>query len=212
MKLIMLGPPGAGKGTQAAKLSVSLNLPTLSTGHILRTAIKEGLPVGLQAKEYMDAGKLVPDEIVIGVVKDFLSKDEFKTGYILDGVPRTLVQAEILEKMGVELDAVLSIEISDVEIENRMQGRRVCNKCGASYHVDANPPKVENICDECGDQLVIRDDDKPETVRQRLAVYHAETEPIIDFYKERGKILAIDGTASVDETTEKVMKALEMIK
>ena len=212
MKLIMLGPPGAGKGTQAAKLSVSLNLPTLSTGHILRTAIKEGLPVGLQAKEYMDAGKLVPDEIIIGVVKDFLSKDEFKTGYILDGVPRTLVQAEILEKMGVELDAVLSIEISDAEIENRMQGRRVCNKCGASYHVDANPPKVEDICDACGDKLVIREDDKPETVRQRLAVYHAETEPIIDFYKERGKILAIDGTASVDETTEKVMKALEMIK
>lgn len=212
MKLIMLGPPGAGKGTQAAKLSVSLNVPTLSTGHILRTAIKEGLPVGLQAKEYMDAGKLVPDEIVIGVVKDFLNKDEFKTGYILDGVPRTLVQAEILEKMGVELDTVLSIEISDEEIENRMQGRRVCNKCGASYHVDANPPKVENICDVCGDTLVIRDDDKPETVRQRLAVYHAETEPIIGFYKERGKLLSIDGTASVEETTEKVMKALEMIK
>ena len=160
----------------------------------------------------MDAGKLVPDEIVIGVVKDFLSKDEFKTGYILDGVPRTLVQAEILEKMSVELDAVLSIEISDEEIEHRMQGRRVCNKCGASYHIDANPPKVENICDECGDTLVIRDDDKPETVRQRLAVYHAETEPIIGFYKERGKLLSIDGTASVDETTEKVMKALEMVK
>ncbi|MDD6188018.1 MAG: adenylate kinase [Clostridiales bacterium] len=212
MKLIMLGPPGAGKGTQAAKLSVSLNVPTLSTGHILRTAIKEGLPVGLQAKEYMDAGKLVPDEIVIGVVKDFLSKDEFKTGYILDGVPRTLVQAEILEKMGVELDAAVSIEISDEEIEHRMQGRRVCNKCGASYNIDANPPKVENICDVCGEKLVIRDDDKPETVRQRLAVYHAETEPIIGFYKERGKLLPVDGTASVEETTEKVMKALEMIK
>ena len=212
MKLIMLGPPGAGKGTQAAKLSVSLGIPTLSTGHILRTAIKEGLPVGLQAKEYMDAGKLVPDEIVIGVVKDFLTKDEFKKGYILDGVPRTLVQAEILEKMGVEIDAAVCIEISDEEIEHRMQGRRVCNKCGASYNIDANPPRVENICDECGDTLVIRDDDKPETVRQRLAVYHAETEPIIGFYKERGKLLPIDGTASVEETTRKAMQALEMIK
>lgn len=212
MKLIMLGPPGAGKGTQAAKLSVTLGIPTLSTGHILRTAIKEGLPVGLEAKEYMDAGKLVPDEIVIGVVKDFLAKDEFKKGYILDGMPRTLAQAEILEQMGVEIDAAISIEISDAEIEHRMEGRRVCNKCGASYNVDANPPKVENICDECGDTLVIRDDDKPETVRQRLAVYHAETEPIIGFYKQRGKLLAIDGTASVDETTKKVMNALEMIK
>ena len=160
----------------------------------------------------MDAGKLVPDEIVIGVVKDFLTKDEFKKGYILDGVPRTLVQAEILEKMGVEIDAAVCIEISDEEIEHRMQGRRVCNKCGASYNIDANPPRVENICDECGDTLVIRDDDKPETVRQRLAVYHAETEPIIGFYKERGKLLPIDGTASVEETTRKVMQALEMIK
>jgi adenylate kinase len=212
MKLIMLGPPGAGKGTQAAKLSVSLSVPTLSTGHILRTAIKEGLPVGLQAKEFMDAGKLVPDDVVLGVVKDFLAKDEFRDGYILDGVPRTLAQAEILEKLGVQIDAAVSIEISDEIIEHRMQARRVCPKCGASFSLEANPPKVENICDECGETLVIRDDDKPETVRARLAVYHAETEPIIDFYKQRGKLISVDGTSSVEETTKKLMKALESVK
>ena len=212
MKLIMLGPPGAGKGTQAAILSGKLGLPTLSTGNILRSAIAEGQPIGLQAKEYMDAGKLVPDDVIIGVVKDYLAKDAFKAGYILDGMPRTLVQAEMLEQMGVEIDAAVSIEISDSEIESRMASRRVCPKCGATFSLVAAPPKVEGVCDVCGEGLIIRDDDRPETVRARLAVYHEETEPIIGFYKARGKLISIDGTRSVEETTNSLLAALEAVK
>lgn len=212
MKLIMLGPPGAGKGTQAAKLSEKLEIPTLSTGHILRTAIKEGQSVGMEAKTYMDAGKLVPDEMVIGIVKEFLDRDEFSNGYILDGMPRTLVQAEMLEKIGVDIDIAISVELSDQAIEDRMTGRRVCPKCGKAYNTKTLPPKIEGICDVCGEVLVIRDDDKPDTVKRRLKVYHQETEPIIGFYESRGKLTKIDGNAHIDVTTEELIKMLELMK
>jgi adenylate kinase len=207
----MLGPPGAGKGTQAAKLSEALGIPTLSTGHILRTAIKEGLPVGLEAKSYMDAGKLVPDETIIKVVKEYLEENNFNTGYILDGMPRTLNQAEMLEEMGVEIDVAILLEISDEDIEERMKGRRVCPACGAAYNTKSLPPRTEGICDICGEALVIRDDDKPETLRQRLAVYHEETEPIIGFYENMGKLKRIDGKADIQESTDKILNMLELI-
>jgi adenylate kinase len=212
MTLIMLGPPGAGKGTQAAVLSETLGIITVSTGHILRTAISKKSPVGIQAKKYMDQGLLVPDEIIIEIVKDFLASHDIGKGCILDGVPRNIAQAEMLERLGVVIDAAISLEVSDREIEERMSGRRSCPKCGAGYHIAANPPKKDNICDLCGEKLVIRDDDRPETVRRRLEVYHRETEPIIDFYASKGKLLAVDGTASIEVTSEKVVKALEMIQ
>lgn len=212
MTLIMLGPPGAGKGTQAAVLSEKLGIHIISTGHILRTAISEERPVGLEAKKFMDQGLLVPDEIIIDIVKDFFATNDMGRGCILDGVPRNIKQAEMLEKMGVQIDAAISLEVSDSDIEDRMTGRRACPKCGAGFHTKALPPKVEGICDVCGEKLVIRDDDKPETVRRRLKVFHTETEPILAFYADRGKLFSIDGTASVEETTEKVVKALEMIQ
>ena len=178
MKLIMLGAPGAGKGTQAEILSAKLGIPTISTGNILRAAIKDGTPIGLQAKSYMDAGKLVPDEVIIGIVAERLAQPDCASGFILDGVPRTIGQAEALDQAGVTFDHVLSIEISDAEIEERMEGRRVCSTCGAPYHIHAKPPKQEGICDSCGGVLMQRDDDRPETVRHRLEVYHSETEPL----------------------------------
>lgn len=211
MKIIMLGPPGAGKGTQAAKLSAALGIPTLSTGHILRTAIKEGLPVGLEAKSYMDAGKLVPDEIIIKVVKEFLDENNFRGGYILDGMPRTLKQAEMLEEMGVEIDVAILLEISDKDIEERMKGRRACPVCGTAYNIKTLPPRIEGICDICGEALIIRDDDKPETLKRRLAVYHEETEPIIGFYEKLGKLKTIDGKADIQESTAKILNMLELI-
>lgn len=211
MKIVMLGPPGAGKGTQAAKLSEALGIPTLSMGHILRTAIKEGQPLGLEARSYMDAGKLVPDEIIIGIVKEFIDENHFKGGYILDGMPRTLVQAEMLEKMGVEINVAISMEMSDQDIEERMKGRRVCPSCGTAYNIKTLPPRIEGICDVCGETLVIRDDDKPETLRQRLAVYHEETEPIIGFYEKRGKLKKIDGKADIRDTTAIILDMLELI-
>ncbi len=212
MTIIMLGPPGAGKGTQAEVLGKKLGVTTLSTGNILRTAIAEERPVGLNAKAYMDKGQLVPDDVIIGIVKDYLESHDLGDGCILDGVPRTLVQAEMLDKMGVVIDAAISLEVDDSAIEKRMGGRRVCLKCGATYHVEANPPKEEGICDKCGDKLAIREDDKPETVRQRLAVYHEQTEPIIGYYAKQGKLLSVDGTASVEETSEKLVRALESLK
>ena len=178
MKLILLGAPGAGKGTQAEILSAKLGIPTISTGNILRAAIKEGTSIGLEAKSYMDAGKLVPDSVIIGIVAQRLEQPDCARGFILDGVPRTIGQAQALDQAGVTFDHVVSIEISDGEIEERMTGRRVCQSCGAPYHVKAKPPKAEGVCDTCGGPLVQRADDKPETVRHRLEVYHAETEPL----------------------------------
>ena len=208
MKLIMLGAPGAGKGTQAAILSEKLGIPTISTGNILRAAVKNGTPVGLQAKSYMDAGKLVPDSVIIGIVAQRLSQPDCAEGFILDGVPRTLPQAEALDQHGVTFDHVLSIEISDEEIEQRMSGRRVCSKCGAPYHVKAKPPKQEGVCDACGGSLVQRDDDKAETVRQRLAVYHAETEPLKGYYQKKGILVPVDNQPTIEATTQVIVEAL----
>jgi adenylate kinase len=208
MKLILLGAPGAGKGTQADILSRRLNIPTISTGNILRAAVKNGTPVGLKAKEYMDAGKLVPDEVIIGIVAERLAQNDCADGYILDGVPRTIAQAEALEAKGITFDTVLSIEISDQEIVERMGGRRACTACGATYHVVSAPPKVEGKCDKCGTDLVLRDDDKPETVKNRLAVYHTETEPLKDFYAKRGNLKAVDNQPTIEATTQVVLQAL----
>ena len=194
MKLILLGAPGAGKGTQAEILCKELGIPTISTGNILRAAIKDGTPTGLKAKSYMDAGKLVPDEVIIGIISERLEKDDCKNGYILDGVPRTIAQAEALEKAGIHFDAVVSIEISEEEILRRMTGRRVCESCGSSYNVNAIPPRVEGICDNCGGKLIQRKDDTPETVRARLEVYHKETEPLVDFYAQRGLLRPVQSS------------------
>ncbi len=210
MKIIMLGAPGAGKGTQADILSQRLGIPTISTGNILRAAVKNGTPVGLKAKEYMDAGKLVPDEVIIGIVAERLAQDDCKKGYILDGVPRTIAQAEALEGAGIVFDNVISIEISDEEIVERMSGRRACSACGATYHVVSAPPKSEGKCDKCGADLVLREDDKPETVKNRLKVYHKETEPLKDFYKSRGLLKPVDNQSTIDGTTKVVLAALEL--
>ena len=208
MKLIMLGAPGAGKGTQAAILSERLGIPTVSTGNILRAAAKEGTPMGLEAKRYMDAGKLVPDDIIIDIVAQRLAQPDCARGFILDGVPRTIAQAEALEKAGIQFDAVISIEISEDEILQRMSGRRVCEACGSSYNVEAIPPRVEGICDNCGGKLIQRKDDTPETVRERLKVYHTETEPLVDFYGDRGLLKRVAVSGSKEATTEAILAAL----
>ena len=208
MKLILLGPPGAGKGTQAEILCKKLNIPTISTGNILRAAVKNGTPVGLKAKEYMDAGKLVPDDVIIGVISERLAEPDCQKGYILDGVPRTIAQAEALEKAGIQFDAVVSIEISDEEIERRMTGRRTCVNCGATYHVVAAPPKQEGVCDKCGQALQQRKDDKPETVKARLATYHKETEPLKDFYAQRGVLKSIQNQPTIEATNAVIMEVL----
>ena len=208
MKLIMLGAPGAGKGTQAAILSRMLNIPTISTGNILRAAVKNGTPVGLQAKRYMDAGQLVPDDVIIGIVAERLTEPDCANGFILDGVPRTIPQAEAIEKAGIVLDAVVDIEIEDSVIEARMTGRRTCPACGATYHIVAAPPKVEGICDECGTALVHRADDKLETVRSRLEVYHRETEPLKDFYAQRGILKIVENQPTIEENTQAILRVL----
>ena len=208
MKLILLGAPGAGKGTQAEILCKKLGIPSISTGNILRAAIKDGTPTGLKAKSYIDAGKLVPDEVIIGIVDERLSQDDCAGGYILDGVPRTIAQAEALEKAGVKFDAVVSIEISEDEILRRMSGRRVCEACGSSYNVEALPPRVEGVCDNCGGKLIQRKDDKPETVRERLKVYHTETEPLVDFYAERGLLKRVAVSGSKEVTAQAILAAL----
>ena len=208
MKLILLGAPGAGKGTQADILKKKLNVPTISTGNILRAAVKNGTPTGLRAKEYMDAGRLVPDEVIIGIIQERLQESDCANGYILDGVPRTIAQAESLEKAGIKFDDVVSIEIADEAIMERMSGRRVCEHCGASYHLVAVPPKVPGVCDSCGGKLVQRHDDEPETVKHRLEVYHKETEPLKDFYAERGLLRSVENQPSVEATTEAILNAL----
>ena len=208
MKLILLGAPGAGKGTQADILCKELDIPTISTGNILRAAIKDGTPVGLQAKAYIDKGYLVPDDVIIGIITERVAEEDCKNGYILDGVPRTIAQAEALEKAGIKFDDVISIEISDEVIMERMSGRRVCESCGASYHLVAVPPKQEGICDKCGGKLVQRKDDAPETVKARLEVYHRETEPLKAFYAQRGLLKSVENQPSVAETSQVILHAL----
>ena len=210
MKLILLGAPGAGKGTQAEILSKKLEIPTISTGNILREAIKNRTETGLKAKAFMDNGQLVPDDVIIGIVRERLSQPDCAKGYILDGMPRTIPQAAALEESGVHFDAVVSIEILDEVIESRMTGRRVCGSCGASYHITANPPKVENVCDECGGALTIRKDDNPETVKNRLAVFHAETEPLKDFYAKLGLLKLVEGNQPIEDATRDILQALGM--
>ena len=210
MKLILLGPPGAGKGTQAEILSKDLAIPTISTGNILRAAVKAGTPIGRKAKAFMDAGKLVPDAVIIGIVDERLAKPDCAKGYILDGVPRTLAQAEALEKAGISFDHVISLEVRDEAIVERMSGRRVCAKCGTPFHVVNNPPKAEGVCDACGGELIQRADDKAETVRHRLEVYHEETEPLKSFYEARGVLDLVPGDlGTIEETTAAIMKVLE---
>ncbi len=208
MKLILLGAPGAGKGTQAEIISKKLNIPTISTGNILREAIKNGTPTGLKAKEFMDNGKLVPDDVIIGIVRERVAREDCANGYILDGVPRTIPQAQALEDAGIHFDCVVSIEIADSVIEARMTGRRVCGSCGASFHIAANPPKKEGVCDLCGSELVIRKDDAPETVKNRLKVFHTETEALKDFYRKLGILKLVEGDQPIEAATADILRAL----
>ena len=208
MNLILLGAPGAGKGTQAELLIQKLGIPGISTGNMLREAIANGTELGMKVKTYMDGGLLVPDELIMGIVAERVAKPDCANGFILDGVPRTLAQAEALDAAGVVIDHVVSIEIDDSVIEGRMTGRRVCAKCGASYHIVANPPKTEKTCDLCGSELIIRKDDAPETVRKRLEVYHAQTEVLMDYYGKQGKIRHIEGNQSIEGANEDILKAL----
>lgn len=208
MKLILLGPPGAGKGTQAEVLTQKLAIPAISTGNILRAAVKNQTPVGLKAKEYMDAGKLVPDEVIIGVISERLSEADCAKGFILDGVPRTIPQAEALEKAGITFDHVISLEISDDAIVERMAGRRVCTGCGTPFHVTGRPPQKEGVCDACGGQLELRADDKPDVVLSRLKVYHEETAPLKAFYGARNLLREVKNQASIEGTTAEIFKAL----
>ena len=210
MRLILLGAPGAGKGTQAEILSRELGIPTISTGNILRAAIREGTAVGLKAKALIDAGKLVDDDTIMGIVSERLAKDDCANGYILDGVPRTIPQAEAMEKMGIVIDAALSIEIADETIVERMSGRRTCRNCSQTFHVVFNPPKEEGVCDFCGGELTIRKDDAPETVKARLDTFHRETEPLKAFYAARGKLVCVDNQPSIEETTAAIRGALEI--
>ena len=208
MKLVLLGAPGAGKGTQAEILCKKLNIPTISTGNILRAAVANGTPVGLKAKEYMDKGALVPDDVIIGVIKERLAEPDCKNGFILDGVPRTIPQAQALEDGGVHIDCALSIEIADETIIERMSGRRTCPACGASFHVVSNPPRKQGVCDACGGELTIRKDDSPKTVKARLVTYHRETEPLKDFYAKRGVLKTVDNRPSIEATTQAICETL----
>lgn len=208
MKLILLGAPGAGKGTQAEILSEKLGIPAISTGNILREAVRNGTEVGIQAKSFLDKGQLVPDDVVCGIVRERVSRDDCANGFILDGMPRTIPQAQALEDAGIQIDRVVSIEISDAEIEERMTGRRVCSGCGASYHVTSNPPRQDGVCGHCGGALTVREDDTPETVRKRLAVYHHETEPLKDLYGKLGRLSTVDGSRSIEEIAKAILNAI----
>ncbi len=209
MKLILLGAPGAGKGTQAEVIMDYLNIPAISTGNIIREALKNGTEVGLKAKSYMDAGKLVPDEVVIEIIKERLAQDDCKNGFILDGFPRTVPQAEALDAMGIAIDKVVDIEVADEKIAQRLGGRRVCANCGASYHTEYKPSKVEGVCDKCGGPTVQRKDDEPATVLDRLKVYHEQTEPLKDYYAKKGILAVVYGAEEVSETSARTLKALE---
>ena len=212
MNIMLFGAPGAGKGTQAKYIIEKYGIPQISTGDILRAAVKEGTPMGLEAKVCMEAGKLVSDEIIIGIIKDRLAKDDCKKGFILDGFPRTIAQAEALEvlmqEMGIKLDKVISLNVPDELIVGRVVGRRVCKDCGGSFHVEFNPPKVEGVCDFCGGELIQRKDDSAETVGKRLQEYHSQTAPLFDFYMERGILADIDGTKEIDEITKEIFNIL----
>ena len=208
MNLILLGAPGAGKGTQAELLMEKLSIPGISTGNMLREAMRNGTALGEQVKYYMDNGLLVPDEVVIGIIKDYLSSDKCSNGFILDGFPRSIPQAEALDELGIAIDFALSIEVEDANIVKRMSGRRVCEKCGASYHIEFKKPTKDGVCDACGGALVIRKDDEPETVLNRLNVYHEQTEPLKDYYKACGKLVIVEGQDEVKDTTRLVLEAL----
>ena len=209
MKLIMLGAPGAGKGTQAEILSERLSIPTISTGNIIREALKSGTEMGVRAKSYMDEGKLVPDEVVIGIIRERLAKDDCKNGFILDGFPRTIPQAEALDNMGAAIDRVIDLEVPDEKIVERMSGRRVCESCGASYHTMYKPSKEEGVCDACGGKTVQRKDDHPDTVKERLRVYHEQTEPLKAYYQKQGKLAVVEGQDAVEDTTRLTLAAVE---
>ena len=209
MKLIFLGAPGAGKGTQAEVVSERLSIPTISTGNIIRAAIKDGTEMGKKAKDYIEKGALVPDEVVIGIIKDRLKADDCKNGFILDGFPRTVPQAEALDEMGIEIDKVIDIEVPDEKIAARMSGRRVCQSCGASYHLLYKKPEKDGVCNSCGGELVQRKDDHPDTVLERLAVYHTQTEPLKEFYEKKGKLRIVEGQEEIADTTALTLKALE---
>lgn len=209
MKLILLGAPGAGKGTQAEVICKALNIPAISTGNIIREALAQGTEMGLKAKAFMDAGQLVPDDVVIGIIKERLAKDDCANGFILDGFPRTIPQAEALDAMGIIIDRVIDIEVPDEKIAARMSGRRVCKVCGSSYHLEYKAPKAEGVCDACDGELIQRKDDAPETVLDRLAVYHKQTEPLKDFYSKKGILRIVEGQEEIADTSALTLKALE---
>lgn len=209
MNIILLGAPGAGKGTQAEVICKELNIPTISTGNMLRAAVKAGTEYGLKAKAAMDAGDLVSDDIVIGILKDRIAEPDAQNGFILDGFPRTVPQAEALDAMGVKIDKVLELYVDEEVIKSRLTGRRVCLDCGATYHVVSKAPKTEGICDVCGKELVIRKDDQPETVISRLETYHKSTAPLKDYYQAQGKLITVEGVDTVEGTSELVMAALK---
>ena len=209
MKIILLGAPGAGKGTQAEKISEALNIPQISTGNIIREALKSGSEVGLKAKSFIESGKLVPDEVVIDIIKERIAKDDCKDGFILDGFPRTIAQAEALDSMGVQIDRVLDINVADEVIASRLSGRRVCEACGSSYHLVSKKPAVEGVCDKCGGTLIQRKDDHPDTVADRLKVYHEQTEPLKAYYEKKGLLRVVDGQDTVADTTYRTFCALE---
>lgn len=208
MKIVLLGAPGAGKGTQAEHISATLKIPAISTGNILRAAVKNGTPVGLKAREYIDKGQLVPDDVIIGIVSDRVSETDCKDGFVLDGMPRTVPQAQALENQGIAVDVALCIEADDAVIEARLTGRRVCESCNAVFHTEISPPKAEGICDTCGQELTCRQDDEPETVRKRLRVFHEETEPVKRFYESRGKLVCVHTQEKVADTKRLVLQAL----
>lgn len=212
MKIIMLGAPGAGKGTQAKMIAEKYNLPHISTGDIFRANIKGGTELGMEAKKYMDAGQLVPDELTVKILLDRVADEDCKNGYVLDGFPRTIPQALVLDKALTELnekvDFAIDVDVPDESIVNRMGGRRACVTCGATYHVVHVPPKKEGICDKCGSELILRDDDKPETVKNRLDVYHAQTQPLIDYYTEKGILHTVDGTVDMMDVFNEIVKLL----
>lgn len=207
MKLILLGAPGAGKGTLASYLIEKMGIPSISTGNILREAIKNNTPLGQKAKGFMDAGQLVPDELVINLLEERIAQRDCKSGFILDGFPRTIPQAEALDKIA-EIDCALSLEVPYEVIAKRMTGRRVCLRCGATYHIEANPPRVQGVCDICGDKLVIRSDDQPDVVKRRQETYHEQTEPLKGYYEAQGKLKCIDGTQGIQETEKLAVAAL----
>ena len=212
MKLILLGAPGAGKGTQAEQIREKYNIPAFSTGAILREAVRNETEIGLRAKEYMDSGELVPDDVVMSVIRERMDQPDAANGFILDGMPRTVAQAEGLEQMGVEIDVVIDIDVSNDEIIERLSGRRVCESCGSSYHTVYKPTSKPESCDRCAGRLIIRKDDEPETIRARLKAYHTQTEPLIDFYRSRNKLVVVRGRKEVSETTALVFEVLEGLR